>query len=1075
MAAAKTSREVRLGGGGRFGEPGVREGGSEAREESGRLVRSGSISRGIVTGNRQDATMESGLQLRLEGPLTEEVSVEAVLSDRQTPIQPDGSTRKLRDLDEVFLRLNSPLGTATLGDFSFEMGAGTFARFDRKVQGASYRIGADSTEGGPGVSGAVAGAVTRGQYRRQAIEPVDGMQGPYQLRGARGEPFILVISGSEAVYLDGERLERGRSADYTIDYETGQISFTTDRLITADRRITVEFEYRTRRFTRTLAAGTGTARAWADEDGGSRLEIGARVVREADGSLFGRQAGLTAADSSLLRRAGDQPAIRSGAERVPFREEGAFVPYVRGDTTWNEGRRTIFAPAPVRRDSVYRVRFTRTGSDSAAYRRSDRSLNGVSYEWVGPGRGTYEPIEILPRPESRSLLDLTGRVRPAEHVEVFGEFARSIHDENRLSPRGGENDLGRALRGGIRLEEWELGSPDGGIGRLSGSLRHRRVDARFEPFQRIRPVEYGRRWNVAAEAGESALWGRGRRERTTQADLSWRWDDRVRVGGEWGRLRLGEAFEGYRTGLDVRLPGEGRTEGFYRLDWIRSREHEGPRGRWIRQNARVSRGLEAGSARPYLAFEHQRRRVREGRGSALVRPSESVLEWQPGLHWRLGSIGFEHSLARRSVQLPDGSALGSGPTSWTARSSARFDPDGRLSARGGLIYRHRSIPARLPDGRYHASGPTLGVELSGRWSDRSGGARVEGGYEAMTERTAILRETYLHAGSELGRYVWEDANGDGLTQVDEFLPEPTPMEGSYVRRFFPSDELVPVIRGATHLNLRLDGSRLVGEEPGWLGTVASELESETRVEVSEESTTDRLRTVYLMQLDRFQHPDRTVDGRIRWSERLEVFPDRARGGLLVRMQHGRSMHRRSTGIQQDLNRIVTVRPRVRLAEAWTGRVTARWSRDRSASPRFASRSFDLRSRMLAPELEVGAGTYWTARLRLGWTRKRDPGGGGERRTARIWRLPLHLEYDRPAGWRLQGRLEPAWVGASGPTSGLAGYELTDGRGPGRSLRWHLRARYALSDELDATLRYDGRLPAEAPAVHTVGLELRATF
>ena len=72
--------------------------------------------------------------------------------------------------------------------------------------------------------------------------------------GQNGERFIIVIPGSEAVYEDGQRQTRGETNDYVIDYATGELTFTSNRLITQDKRVTVEFQYRTNEFTRTIVA-----------------------------------------------------------------------------------------------------------------------------------------------------------------------------------------------------------------------------------------------------------------------------------------------------------------------------------------------------------------------------------------------------------------------------------------------------------------------------------------------------------------------------------------------------------------------------------------------------------------------------------------------------------------------------------------------------------------------------------------------------------------------------------------------------------------------------------------------------
>ncbi|MGH2575929.1 MAG: hypothetical protein ACRDFC_09555, partial [Ignavibacteria bacterium] len=190
------------------------------------LEKSGNIFRGFTIGNNRDLTLNSGFRLQMNGKLSRDIDIVAALTDENTPIQPEGNTQKLQEIDKVFVELRSKNITTTLGDIDVNFSKLEFLNFSRKVQGAKGYASFDLSEF------FVSAALSRGRFNTNNFNGIDGVQGPYKLVGLNNEINIVVISGSEKVYLDGVLMFRGETNDYTIDYSNGQVTFTNRRLIT---------------------------------------------------------------------------------------------------------------------------------------------------------------------------------------------------------------------------------------------------------------------------------------------------------------------------------------------------------------------------------------------------------------------------------------------------------------------------------------------------------------------------------------------------------------------------------------------------------------------------------------------------------------------------------------------------------------------------------------------------------------------------------------------------------------------------------------------------------------------------
>lgn len=1027
-------------------------------EDSGYSLRhSGSITRGVLAGNNRDAIIESGLRLQLSGQVAKNVRVQAILTDESVPIVPEGTTQRLEELDRVFIEIAAPQGTAQLGDIDIRMDGSVFGRLTRKVQG----VGLNANLAGASIKAAA--ATSRGIFHSLDVRIIDGVQGPYKLTGAANEPFIFVIPGSERVYLDGQLLERGETRDYTIDYATAELGFTASRIIRDEHRIAVEFEYRTTEFTRTLVATDGEVALARRADGTPRIKLAASFFREADSQSFDQEFGLTADDRAVLESVGDGIAQRDGATQVTYDPDNLFTHYQKIDTVLDGQLQSIYRAVTTRPvGAVYRIHFSRVGTGQGDYVRRGQATNGIVFEFSGKGQGDYAPVRVLPRPVQQQMLDLRGSFTPVKHVEVFGEWARSMYDRNRFSRLDSEDDSAPAYTGGLRLEEIPVG-----WGTASGSVTRRNTSANFTAFGRIKPVEFHRLWLLPAE--RSTL--QGSSENVDEVEWSWQATAQSGVNGTFGRLEQGHGFTGTRQEYNLLLNEAALPQVSYQVHSIAS-EADSASGSWMRQRGHVEYSAWDGRVTPGVSFKYDRRHKRLN--GALTSGSRGYWQLSPELNLEgtLGTVGARMDYRDRkdwdNGELHDGNQATTISLTFDLRASRVYATEGRIG------WRTRKYSDYMRAARGLTDEQSLVVMWSGRLRPWKQALQLNWFYETMSERAPVLQEIYIRTGPELGEYVWEDANQNGVVDLDELIPETTQDEGIYARTLIPSDSFQSVTGLQARFSVTVDPARIWRTVPqGWKKRL-SNIVLRTRVDIQEKSRTPRASDVYLLRLRRFRNEEHSLKGLLSVSQDVWLFRANPRFGLDGSWRILRSLSALSAGVESRTSDHWQLQLRWKPHVAWGLRM--KWAQNHkvTGSESFASRRYDIAATEFTPEVVFSPRSNLTFTLSTAYAAKNAQALGD----ATVWKVPFETHYGQAGRWNVTARMEWANVqirGTGSRSSGLAHYELTDGRGEGQSLLWRLNAWMQITRILRATLTYTGHNPHETRAIHTARVQLGAVF
>ncbi|XMO87666.1 hypothetical protein AAFN75_05135 [Algibacter sp. AS12] len=443
------------------------------------LTTSGSISRGVTVGNNQNSVLNSELDLQITGKLNDKVSLRASIQDANIPLQESGYSQRLDEFDQVFIELFSDRWNIRAGDIDLVNTKSYFSSFSKRVQGLNFNLNLGETVNSTNLF--AAGAIVRGQFSTSQFTALEGNQGPYKLQGPNGELFVLIVSGSETVYVNGIPIKRGEDQDYIIDYNAGEIIFNSTYPITSEMRITVDYQYSDRNYSRFVAYGGGNYES-------EKLKIGVSVYSENDAKNQPLQQNLSEEQVEILANAGDDKSLMVAPSEVRDELNDNRILYRK--TLFGTVEGFEFSNDPD--EELYRVTFTFVGDNLGDYALSNINHINNIYEYVGVNQGNYAPIVQLEAPTKLQIAVLNGSYAPTDKTNISFEASGSKNDLNAFSTINDDNNDGFAGKININqnlVKKDSLWTIDAYLDSDYISSNYRNIEGLYNP-------EFNRDWNL---------------------------------------------------------------------------------------------------------------------------------------------------------------------------------------------------------------------------------------------------------------------------------------------------------------------------------------------------------------------------------------------------------------------------------------------------------------------------------------------------------------------------------------------------------------------------------------------------
>jgi hypothetical protein len=1010
------------------------------------LQKSGALIRGFTVGSNRDFQLNSGLRLQLAGKLSDELEIVAALSDENTPIQPEGNTETLEELDKVFIEVKHKNAIGTFGDYELNDRDYEFSKVTRKLQGLKGEFNVDNNRGFIAIAG------SRGKFNSIQYNGLDGNQGPYRLFGINNEREIIIIAGSEKVYLDGELLKRGENNDYVIDYSNSEIVFTPKRLITSVSRISIDFEYTDQKYRRNFI-GTN----YSTDLFNNKLKLGFSYFREGDDQDNPVEVSFSESDLTILRNAGDNRlnASRSGVTIAPTDSLGRRLGlYTKIDTLINSGSYSYYRYLPGNINSIYNVSFSFVGQGNGDYIKESLGR----YKFVGIGSGSYLPIIFLPLPELKQVGNFSLKTNVIKGTNLDVELSGSSWDRNRFSAIDNSDNFGYARKIQFTVEPQVIEIGNISLGKIGFGIKDRFIQGKYTTLDRIDEVEFNRYYNIAdVQKSDQTL---------REINLDLYPSKYLSLISKYGYLKQGDQFTSNRFNSIFTFNEEKKFNLDYNIDYVSS-ENNSINTKWNRQ---IGKGFYViGSFKPGINFLYEDKE--DYKNDSLLTTSLKFIEAAPFIEISTSnSFDIRALYSYREESFPIKTKLSLQSRAYTQQYQVNYRGLKEITTSLNVSFRNKKFTDEFKKSGYKDNETILFLSQS-RFNFFNNFIIGDLFYQASTEQSARLEKVFVKVPRGTGSYIYlGDLNNNGIPEENEF--QLTSFDGEYIVVTIPTDQLFPVIDLKTNTRWKIDFSRFLTSED-LFSNILKAISTETVWRIEENSKESNTSNIYLMHLGKFLNDSTTIRGSQLFQQDINILQFNNEFSVRLRFLQRRNLNQFSAGTEKGFFRERGIRIRIKLLEEINNQTEFTNQIDNLISPPSSNRARQVNQNNLVTEFNYRpiANIETGMKIQVGRSEDKFP----QRPTIVDQNsITLRVNLSLANIGRLRLETERTELISNSIVTNIP-FEITRGNVIGKNYFWRVFLDYKIASYVQTSFSYDGRLYGKQRAIHTLRAEARAYF
>ncbi len=1031
------------------------------------LERNGNIARGITMGNNQDLTLNSNLDLQLSGQLTEKIGIKGAVTDQNLPIEPEGNSAKIQDFDRVFIKLTTENEILNLGDFKMKPSTQTdFMNFYKKSQGIGFGGNWELGENKTLEAGADLG-FSRGKFARNVINAREGNQGPYQLKGNENETYIIIISGTERIFLNGKELKRGRQNDYTIDYNSGEITFTKKHLITQYDRIIAEFQYSKRNYERSIAHTYGTYKT-------DHLKLSTNLFSEQDHKNSPLFQELSKKDKQKMANVGDSidQAVISGEKQKEFDQDK--IMYKKTDTL---GFEEVFVYSTNPDKARYEVNFTRVGRNNGNYRQITTKANGRIFAWIKPKngqpQGNYAPVKKLVTPKKQQMASVKAQYKFSENFQAGVEWAGSNRDLNTFSEIDNNDDKGQATKAFLKKTFQISDKENPWEAKTHFSFEYN--DKTFIPIERYRPVEFQRKWQRTLKNPKK--W-KPKTERLANIRIGLDNNNNFSVNYHFDNFSRGTTFTGRKH--KANLNWNWKNFELFLKNNLTNVASFNPNGKeksttFLRQKGQLKHHL--GPITLGGGYKREKAQNQIANKFPLDSNSYRFRKW----HILAKSPdSFQNTYQIKYTKRQD--FLPSKNESFTkATNGTNINLKGNLKGQKDGNYLNYDLTYRefkLKDSTFRSQnlpGTSITGALEGNYNFLDDVFNTSTYYELGSGKELKSEYQFIRVrGEGRGNYVWKDYNNNQIQELDEFQPatEANDHKANFIRVITPTNEFIRSISNELRENISITPKKVWREEEGikkWVGKFSNETNLRIKRKVLNRN---RWQQYFPFKLDvsdsNLVQVKSSLKNTLYFNKTDPLF------GLYYQYDNQKRKALRVRGIDQTTREINTIHGRLNVSKKWTFLPEYKIGRKRFNSQFFENKNYNIHFNQAKATIDYQP--IGKLRFSLNYKHgKQENTFDTAQETSTENKIGLEGTFNFIGKGTLRTKISYIHFDFNGNPNSPVGYEMLQGMSPGENWTWFLSFNYQLRKNLQLNVNYNGRTSQATSVIHQANVSARYLF